>query len=370
MPFKALVNGRLRAAWEYDDAEWEALREEVRAGTSNIFLPCCREAGYPGRGFQRTSPRGTRHFYHAPDPLNPCVSKGESAEHLELKWQILQACRDLGCRDTDLEVDYKTFRADVSCKSLTIPYKTIAFEIQLSSITYEELVRRNNLYAANGIFCVWLLKKFPPVTSRQSILNRVVQGPGGEAYPPFKDPKYQMYAEDRIVGVLIDPVTGDVGYPKNDSRRPLRSFVADVVTSPPIEVDFKTVIDLRHKGLVDFLYRHRAAALLETSVYAEVGSRIDLLKKRSIEDLLAEKTRDLELRKKIARDRIAEESRRELEVYEARLRETLYTKEREKLAMKFILKAHFDLPVYGDPIDAYEGVGGKTIKYYDRRMFD
>ena len=134
----------------------------------------------------------------------PLCGKGESMEHMELKYQIMQHCLDLGCKDVDVEVSFKDFRADVCCKALRSPIYseniTIVFEVQLSPITYEELVRRNQLYVANGIQCVWLLAKFPSNISNTSILNRVVYSPlvegaqryNSDAYPPFKDPSTDL----------------------------------------------------------------------------------------------------------------------------------------------------------------------------------
>lgn len=382
MAFRAFVNGELRAAWSFDDKEWKSLREEVKKGVSSIYLPCCRDVGYPGKGFQRTSPLGTKHFYHAPDENNPCAAKGESMEHMELKYQIMQHCLDLGCKDVDVEVSFKDFRADVCCKALRSPIYseniTIVFEVQLSPITYEELVRRNQLYVANGIQCVWLLAKFPSNISNTSILNRVVYSPlvegaqryNSDAYPPFKDPKYRIYAEDRLICVLIDPKTGDIGYPKNESKTSLLSFVKSV-TLGYVRVDFENVISRRRSGLIDFLYSRRVDQIPYEDICKEVQMKVFQKRTQIYENLLAQQTNLLKHHKDLCRERISKEAKEELEKYEQKLRQALQKKEREKLATKFLLQSQFDVPVYGDPIDVYVGTSsGKAVKVYDKRMFD
>lgn len=404
MPFKAFVNGKLRAAWEFDDTEWKALRDEVKTGAASIFLPCCSAAGYPGRGFQRTSPKGTKHFYHAPDDQNPCTSKGESLAHLELKYRVMQICKDLGYPDTDIEVDFKDFRADVCCRVKSPLPRTIVFEIQLSPITYEELVRRNTLYTVNGIACIWLIKRFPPIPECTSILNRPHsnfhptipsnQHPPVEIFPPFKDPKYKMFAEDRIIALLIDPTSETVGYPKNESQMALPTFV-DLALRFKVYDTFYHSITSRASNLVEFLYKHKSATLPDEIVYKSVQTRIDIQRKKIEDELVSAQIRNLEHHKELRRAQLFREAdlelkeyeakvRREIEAYrdrekrrldlqsyEARLSLALQEKERQKIAMKFLLKSQFDVSVYGDPIDVFVGTSsGKAVKVYDKRMFD
>lgn len=382
MAFRAFVNGELRAAWSFSDDEWQSLREEVKRGGSSIYLPCCRDVGYPGKGFQRVSSLGTKHFYHAPDENNPCAAKGESMEHMELKYQIMQHCLEAGCKDVDVEVSFKDFRADVCCKALNSTVYTenitMVFEVQLSPITYEELVRRNLLYVANGIQCVWLLAKFPSNISNTSILNQVVRNPlvtappryDSDVYPPFKDPKYRIYAENRLICVLINSKTGEVGYPKNESKTSLGSFVKGVVLGF-VHINFENVIYRRRSGLVDFLYSRQKEMIPYTSIEDDVRKKIFQERERIYTELLTQQKDILKHHKDLCRERIFKEAEAELKEYEQKLRQALQKKEREKLAAKFLLQAQFDVPVYGDPIDVFVGTSsGKGVKVYDKRMFD
>lgn len=143
MPLSASVDDEVVCGPLMTDPAWAAMR-----GRSIRLLPC----GHPG--FPRVSPLGTRHFVHARD--SGC-RHAESAEHLRLKAVIAQQVADVGWR-ARTEVPGPGFIADVLAEG---PGATVAFEVQRSRQVLLEYERRQQVYAAAGVRCVWFAAHVP-----------------------------------------------------------------------------------------------------------------------------------------------------------------------------------------------------------------
>jgi Competence protein CoiA-like family len=141
MSLVAIVNGVRIVAPFLSDEQWAAIRPRA----ANIIIPCCN-----GSGFKRISKNGIRHFVHK--SLHPgCQWCTESEEHLRLKRLVAMSCLAAGWQ-VDLERIGPDWRADVWASN----GKTqVAFELQLSPATLDELLDRQRRYQRDGIRCCW-----------------------------------------------------------------------------------------------------------------------------------------------------------------------------------------------------------------------
>lgn len=151
MPLRAVIENRDVIAPLLEEADWEALREQVRAKTLSLRLPCCDASAFP-----RVSKLGTRHFVHR--RANGCAGSGETFQHLWLKAQIVEACRDAGW-EPQPEVAGDGWRADVLA---TRGSARVAFEVQWSRQEAKQTRFRQERYAADGVRACWLLRGDPP----------------------------------------------------------------------------------------------------------------------------------------------------------------------------------------------------------------
>lgn len=111
----------------------------------DYFCPECQGLLRLRGGFQRQ-----KHFYHLETPRH-CRQSGKSGRHLALQFYFLE---NLPAGECLLEHRFESIRriADV----VWLP-KKIAFEIQCSPITAEEVAARNRDYASVGFQVVWIL---------------------------------------------------------------------------------------------------------------------------------------------------------------------------------------------------------------------
>ncbi|MGH9492140.1 MAG: competence protein CoiA [Terriglobales bacterium] len=132
-------------------SEWVSLKKSKAIVT---IAPCGHE------GFPRTSKLGTPHFVHK--SAMECPWARESAEHLAAKAEIARACSRAGWEVTT-EFAENDWRADV----LASRFRTrVAFEVQLSSQSFEETKQRQQAYARDRVEGCWFLslnmmKDFP-----------------------------------------------------------------------------------------------------------------------------------------------------------------------------------------------------------------
>jgi competence CoiA-like predicted nuclease len=150
VPLKAIVEGEPVIGPDLSEEEWAALKQRHRKGLP-VTMACC---GAPGH--LRSSKNGIQHFYHAAGA--GCHYAEESLEHLAIKEQIYRSCRAAGWETT---VEYsspdRSWIADVYAAR---DGRKVVFEVQLSTISPDELEERDRKYRNAGIEPYWLLDNF------------------------------------------------------------------------------------------------------------------------------------------------------------------------------------------------------------------
>ena len=112
---------------------------------------------------KQRSESGLRFFAHTvvvPD----CPSQGESVRHLALKAEFAMAFRAAGW-SAELEVSGQNWRADVLASDHS--GNRVAIEVQLASITPEEVQDRTARHAAAGVRSLWVVATPRPLWARQ-----------------------------------------------------------------------------------------------------------------------------------------------------------------------------------------------------------
>ena len=150
VPLKAIVDGETIIGPDLSKEEWTKLKFRHRNGLS-VKMGCC---GAPGH--LRISKRGTQHFYHAVD--TGCNYEYESREHLEIKYRIYRICK-LENWETYVEFPASD-RNWISDMYATRDGRKIVFEIQISTISPNDLEDRDKKYQNEGIESYWLLDNF------------------------------------------------------------------------------------------------------------------------------------------------------------------------------------------------------------------
>lgn len=147
MPLTARLHGVRVISVDLSREAFEALR-----GEGALQMACC-DAG----ALAKRSVRGLPFFAHA--ARGACEYGGESELHAHAKAELLHAARDAGWA-ADVEVRGRTpggqaWRADVLCER---GRTRIAFDVQRSGITLEDLHARQALYRASGVRGLWLMR--------------------------------------------------------------------------------------------------------------------------------------------------------------------------------------------------------------------
>lgn len=148
MPLRAInANGASLHAFDYDKSRWAQLKIEYR--DQGLSMPCCDAGAIP-----KTSSRGTQFFSHA--RRGECTSAPESDEHLWCKQLIATAAKGVGWHVTTefrgQAPNGENWIADVLCQQ---GMARIAFEVQVSTQTDEELRHRQVRYKASGVRAAW-----------------------------------------------------------------------------------------------------------------------------------------------------------------------------------------------------------------------
>ena len=150
MPLTAIVEGKTIIGPDLSEEEWADLQLRHKKGLP-VRMACCGAAGH-----LRTSKTGTRHFYHAVD--TGCHYEEESREHLEIKYQIYRICQS---ENWETSVEFpspdRTFISDVYAAR---DGRRVVFEVQISTLSPDELEERDRNYRAAGIESYWLLDHF------------------------------------------------------------------------------------------------------------------------------------------------------------------------------------------------------------------
>jgi competence CoiA-like predicted nuclease len=150
VPLKAIVAGETIIGPDLSEEEWTQLKSRHKKGL-NITMGCCGAAGH-----LRISKKGTQHFYHAGD--TGCNYEQESREHLEIKYQIYRACKSENWETyVEFPASDRTWISDVYAIK---DGRKIVFEIQISTISPNDLEERDKKYRNEGIESYWLLDNF------------------------------------------------------------------------------------------------------------------------------------------------------------------------------------------------------------------
>ncbi len=148
MPLTAVADGKTVTAFTLDDEAWEELRSAEKAGRIELRSRCCS-----GRLKCRTSPRGTRHFYHHEGRAD-CATARESWQHLLAKEAIARAALAVGWT-AEVESRGDGWQADVLCRR---GERAVAFEVQWSRQDVDTTTFRTDRYETSGVETVWLLR--------------------------------------------------------------------------------------------------------------------------------------------------------------------------------------------------------------------
>jgi competence protein CoiA len=150
VPLKAIVDGKTIIGPDLSKEEWTNLKLRHRNGLP-VKMGCC---GAPGH--LRISKTGTQHFYHAVD--TGCNYEQESREHLEIKYQIYRTCKSENWETyVEFPAPDRTWISDVYAIR---DGRKIVFEVQISTISPNDLEERDKKYRNEGIESYWLLDNF------------------------------------------------------------------------------------------------------------------------------------------------------------------------------------------------------------------
>ena len=157
-------------AFDLSPEEWRALELENRK-TRHLRMTCC-----DAQVTLKKSRRGTPFFAHK--SVGGCATAPETEAHLRLKRIAVDAARMHGW-DAETEVAGTTdkgeqWTADVLARKGKL---RVAVEIQWSSQTNEETLRRQLRYAESGVRCLWLLRHRGFLISRDLPAARIGGGP-------------------------------------------------------------------------------------------------------------------------------------------------------------------------------------------------
>jgi len=150
VPLKAIVDGETIIGPDLTREEWTKLKSRHKKGLP-LRMSCCGAAGH-----LRISKKGTQHFYHAVD--TGCNYEQESREHLEIKYQIYRTCKSENWETyVEFPASDRTWISDVYAIK---DGRKIVFEIQISTISPNDLEERDKKYQNEGIESYWLLDNF------------------------------------------------------------------------------------------------------------------------------------------------------------------------------------------------------------------
>jgi Competence protein CoiA-like family len=153
MPLRCLdAAGRSIHSFELTDEQWRALQAENRRAR-HLRMPCCC-----AQVALKRSRLGMPFFAHK--VVGTCTSAPEREAHLRLKRMVVEAARANGwiaeTEKSGASPSGKQWKADVLARK---GKSQVAVEIQWSSQTTEELLRRQARYRESGVRGLWLLRQ-------------------------------------------------------------------------------------------------------------------------------------------------------------------------------------------------------------------
>ncbi len=121
--------------------------DEVRTNRP-FFCPRCEDEAILKKGTIKT-----HHFAHKP-PVTCEYGRGETEKHRLCKMEIFEGLKEHPrFRHVELEKGLGTVRPDISALMGDI---RIAIEVQISTLTMDQIVYRTREYAKKGIYLLWL----------------------------------------------------------------------------------------------------------------------------------------------------------------------------------------------------------------------
>jgi Competence protein CoiA-like family len=153
MPLRCLDRaGRSIHSFDLADEEWRSLRLENRRAR-HLRMPCCSSPVTLKR-----SRLGTPFFAHK--AVGTCATAAETEAHLRLKRMAVEAARANGWTADTEKTGASPFGEQWKADVLAQKGKSqVAVEIQWSSQTNEELLRRQKRYGGSGVRGLWLLRQ-------------------------------------------------------------------------------------------------------------------------------------------------------------------------------------------------------------------
>jgi len=145
MALKAIVDGKVMRAPFIELDAWRA----IQANKPEIRMICC-----DGQGYMRVREKRQEFVHYRRS--EECIGRPDSPEHDYLKTVVMRAVEQSGW-EADVEVidPKRRWIADVLA---TRNEARLAFEIQLSPITYDDLLRRYSLYKRSRVRSCWFVK--------------------------------------------------------------------------------------------------------------------------------------------------------------------------------------------------------------------
>ncbi len=133
----------------YDKENGYVLATEVQKDDGPFYCPECQTGLILKQGRVKIA-----HFAHLPNTdCSYAGGEGESEAHIEAKLEIYEALRSQpGVSKLQVERYLTEVRPDISfCFENTY----IAIEVQISPLTFDELIRRTTVYTRKNIYVLW-----------------------------------------------------------------------------------------------------------------------------------------------------------------------------------------------------------------------
>ena len=153
MPLSALVDGEKCIGMDIPLDEWKILQKKHRNNCLPIRMIGCNQPGHMVRK------NGLQFFRHAPNSMLCNCERGESLQHLRLKYQIYNLFKSHGW-----EVDVEFYSPDGPMRADVLAWqkdRKIAIEVQWSPISLDSIQDRDKKYTNIGIESYWLLQNLP-----------------------------------------------------------------------------------------------------------------------------------------------------------------------------------------------------------------
>lgn len=202
MPIRARLNGEDVFSFNMSESSWNTLKATYK--NHSLLMPCCNSQAIP-------KVSKLKNYFFAHSRLSLCSSVSETSEHIFLKTLIAREAALAGWNVVTEQLgetpNGEQWIADVFCTN--DKYK-LAFEVQLSSQTREEFIKRQNKYRSSGVRAAWLYrlkqnKEYYVHDSNGIPHERATPVFGIKYLPNSKDfyvPQFEVSIDDFIRGML------------------------------------------------------------------------------------------------------------------------------------------------------------------------